>query len=128
MFYRNATKFIGSFPYPNLEGYNPRTLYLNHKKECIPVGCVPSTAVAVCRGMSSQGVCLPARGCLPKGVSAHGGVCLGVSAWGVCLGLSACLPGGFCPGGCACPGVSAHRGVCPGGCLPDTLPPVDRMT
>ena len=41
----------------------------NDEQECIPVGCVPSAAVAVCwrRG----GVCL------------HGGVCPGgVSAWG----------------------------------------------
>ena len=40
------------------------------KKEYIPVGCVPSAAVAVCWG------CLPV-GCLPRGVSAQG-----VSDWG----------------------------------------------
>ena len=32
-----------------------------NKQECIPVGCVPSAAVAVCLGG-----CLP-RGCLPRG-------------------------------------------------------------
>ena len=54
---------------------------LTEKRECIPVGCVPSAAVAMSGG-----------GCLPKGVSARGclpGRCLpggGVSAkgrWGV---------------------------------------------
>ena len=41
-----------------------------YQKECIPVGCVPSTAVAICW----EGVC-------PEGgVSAQEGVC-----WGVCV-------------------------------------------
>ena len=40
-------------------------------QECIPVGCVPSTAVAV----SEVG-----GGCLPRRVSAQGAV----SAWGGC--------------------------------------------
>ena len=45
-------------------------------KYCIPVGCVPSTAVAVPGGMSpSGGVCL--GGGLPRGVFAQGGVCPG---------------------------------------------------
>ena len=46
---------------------------LQRKQECIPVGCVPSAAMTVCRG-----------GCLPRGVSAgrclFGGVFQGVSA------------------------------------------------
>ena len=52
------------------------------QQECIPVGCVPSAAVAIGRGrLSAWGVfaqgCLPGgclpRGCLPRGVSAQGG-------------------------------------------------------
>ena len=51
-----------------------------NKQESIPVGCVPSAAVAVCcRG------CLP-EGCLPVGCAA-GGCLLG----GVCLG-GMCIP------------------------------------
>ena len=55
------------------------------EQECIPVGCVPSAAVAVPGGV-----------CLPGGVSA----CQRVSAWqgrageGVCLPRGVCLPGG----------------------------------
>ena len=78
-----------------LKSYNVSTLFGSpyyNKQECIPVGCIPSTAVAVSGwGVSAQeggrgclpGGCLPrggvcARGCLPKG-----GVCpRGVSAWG----------------------------------------------
>ena len=51
-----------------------KTIY---EQECIPVGCVPPTAVAIWwwvfargwqpRGLSAQGVCLP-RGCLSGGV------------------------------------------------------------
>ena len=56
------------------------------KQECIPVGCVPSAAVAVftpvCQSFCSQG-----GGCLPGGgLSAQGGV----SARG-------CLPRGYIP-------------------------------
>ena len=78
------------------------------KQECIPVGCVPSAAVAVCWGEGGclcvwGGLCM-SRGCLPGGpgrVSAQG-----MSAWGgVC-------PRGCLPGGC----------VCQEGCLPDPLP------
>ena len=43
---------------------------MNDKQECIPVGCVPSAAVAISGGVS-------AWGCLPRGVSARWGVCLG---------------------------------------------------
>ena len=46
-----------------------------YQQECIPVGCVPSAAVAVSWGVSDGG---SARGCLPRGVSVwQGGVCLG---------------------------------------------------
>ena len=45
------------------------------KQECIPVGCVPSAAMASAGGGGSTRV----------GVSGQGGVCLGVSARG-------CLP------------------------------------
>ena len=34
-------------------------------QECIPVGCVPSTAVSVYPGRGLSGGCLP-RGCLPQ--------------------------------------------------------------
>ena len=60
---------------------------MHKKQECIPVGCVPSAAVAVCRRclrgeVSAGGVC-------PEGVSAQRG----------------CLPrGGVCPAGGVCPG------------------------
>ena len=65
------------------------------KQECIPVGCIPSAAVAVCLG----------------GVSTQGGICLGGG-----------LPCGVCKGG-VCPGVSAHEGVCPEeGVCPGSLP------
>ena len=59
------------------------------KQECIPVGCIPSGAVAVFGGRGG-GICLPA------GVSVYGGcVCLGVclSMWVV----SAMGEGGYTP-------------------------------
>ena len=79
------------------------------QQECIPVGCVLSAAVAVCRGMSAWGVCICPRGlCLPgvRGIwqtppcaqndRRLGCVCPeDMSAWGVCIcprGL--CLPRG----------------------------------
>ena len=67
------------------------------KQECIPVGCVPSAAVAI----SWEGVYV--WGCLPWRVSAWGE---GVSVWG-------CLPRGVSAQG----EVSAQEGVCLGGCL-----------
>ena len=42
------------------------------KQECIPVGCVPSAAVAVPGGVCLGGVCLIGGVCLPRGVSAKG--------------------------------------------------------
>ena len=76
------------------------------EQESIPVGSVPSAAVAVCL-WGLPGGCLlgwvSAQGHVcPGGVSAHGGVCplvsaQGVSAWGV-----------------SAQGVSAQGGVCPG--------------
>ena len=97
------------------------------RQECIPVGCVPSAAVAVCweggicpRGVCpGGGVCLPRGWCLPgRGVSAQGEGCVcpggGMSAQGVVsAGEGGCLP----------------RGVyLPRGCLADTPHPVNRMT
>ena len=62
---------------------------LKIKQECIPVGCVPSAAVAV----SGGGVC---PGDLTTGVSAQGG--------GVCPGRGAVCPWGYLPAGCTpCP-------------------------
>ena len=54
--------------------------YILLQQQCIPVGCVPSAAVAVCWG--------------------EGGVCPG----GVCLGqvVSSRVGVGVCPGGCVC--------------------------
>ena len=50
------------------------TLRTRHEQECIPVGCVPSAAVAVLGvgwgdggGLSARG-----RGCLPRGLSVGG--------------------------------------------------------
>ena len=77
-------------------------------QECIPVGCVPSAAVAVWEG-----------GFLLRGLSAWGcllrGVCLGdvcpegefLFGGGVCLGVSAQGRGGICLGDAHAPG---HRG------------------
>ena len=82
------------------------------QQECIPVGCVPSGAVAdgvggrVSQHALGRGMCIPA--CIGQGV--------------VCPGY---LPGSVCPGGClatgdvSAGGVSAQGGVC--------HPPVDRM-
>ena len=44
------------------------------KQDCIPVGCVPSAAVAVSCGCLSGGVSAQGGVC-PGGVSAQGGVC-----------------------------------------------------
>ena len=74
------------------------------KQECIPVGCVPSTAVAAGGRCVSWGDCLPGGVCfrrisasgVPTGVSAQGGVCQEVSARR-CLPASGLLEG-VCPG------------------------------
>ena len=84
------------------------------QQECIPVGYVPSAAVAVSRG--GGGVCpgvvsVQGRECLLRGVSIQGVTAQGVSAQGGCLPRG-CLPKG---------------GVCPGGCLPGTPTPVNRI-
>ena len=71
------------------------TLYLCqmiNKQESIPVGCVPSAAVAAGGG----------------GCASQGGVLPGVCFWGDVL------PGG----GCASWGVCFLGGVLPGGCIP----------
>ena len=63
---------------------------------CIPVGCVPSAAVAW--GCLPGGVYL--GGCLPRGVFAREGICLrGCLPRGVCM-RGGCLPRGYLPRGC----------------------------
>ena len=60
------------------------------KQESIPLGCVPSAAVAISRA-GRGGLCL--GGCLPRGSLPRQ-----VSTWGVCLGglcLGRCLHGVF---------------------------------
>ena len=77
------------------------------KQECIPVGCIPSAAMAARMGCipvcTGQGGCLP-RARLPRGVYPEG-----YSQGGVC-------PGGVCPGGVSAWGLSAK-----GRYLPHTL-------
>ena len=94
------------------------------KQECIPVGCVPSAAVAVCWGVCPGG-CLPRGntwGMSAQGVSAWGGVCRAGWLLGDVCWEGGCLLGGVCPGGCLPRGcVSQHAP------LADT-PPVERMT
>ena len=98
------------------------------KQECIPVRCVSSAAVAVCRGVSAGGglsaqgdVCL--GGVFPVGVSTVGGMSgRGVSAQGVSA------QGGVYPGeinaqevsapGAVSQGSLCPWGVCPGGVCP----------
>ena len=62
------------------------------KQECIPLGCVPSAAIAVCWA-----------GCLPGGRVSARGVPRGVSAQRVST------QGGVCPGGSA----PVHAGIHP---------------
>ena len=74
-------------------------------RECIPVGCVPSAAVAVFPG---------------GGVSAPGGSAPGVSALGggVCSGGVSALGGWFLWGVSAGGGVCSQRGLLLGGWYP----------
>ena len=83
--------FVNSFFLPNVI----ITCQAIHRKqqECISVGCVPSTAVAVSGGCLPRGKGVCPGGCMPRG----------------------CLPGGCLPGGCLPRGVSAQGGVCLGG-------------
>ena len=76
--YQNTEAFCVT-PHSKLKG-QPKVMC---KQECIPVGCVPSTAVAV----SWMGG-VSARRVSDQGVSVQGGVCPG-----------GCLPGGVCPEG-----------------------------
>ena len=106
------------------------------EQECIPVGCVPSTAVAV-RGMGEGGVVSFQRGMLLGGKGCDsGGVLLGgLSTKGAVSARGPVSAKGHMSAqvGCICP-VTAQGNVClgsgvyPGGgvCLPD--PPVNRMT
>ena len=97
------------------------------KQECIPVGCVPSAALAVSPGGGGS-VCVCSRGGVSsQGVSALGGVCSGgylllkgVCSGGVCLLLGVSTPRGVSAlGGVCSGGVPSAAGVCllPGGCL-----------
>ena len=76
------------------------------KQECIPVGCVPSATVAICRGVPALGGCLFWGGCLLQGVPALGGAC---------------------SRGCLVQGVSAPRGWWYPS-MHSGRPPVNRMT
>ena len=67
------------------------------KQECIPVGGVPSTTVAVCWGVSGPG---------GEGVWSRG-----VSARGVCFGGCLIMPVGLVPGGVSCLGGLLQEGV-----------------
>ena len=46
------------------------------EQECIPVGCVPSAAVAMSASGPGGGVCLWSRGVSASGPGGGGGVCL----------------------------------------------------
>ena len=84
------------------------------KQECIPVGSVLSTVVALVGGAGCVSQLALGVGCIP-GCTGQGAVWPGgVSAWG-------CLSRGCLPWGCVCPG-----GCLPGGCLSHN--PVNRIT
>ena len=87
------------------------------KQECIPVGCVPSAAVAVSRGEGVSalgGGCLLGGGVCSRGCLLLGGVC---SRGWVCSGEVSAPGEGLLPYGCVCSGgvcsweVSTPRGV-----------------
>ena len=82
----------------SISDFKPET---KKKQQCITVGCVPSTAVAVGGGCLHWGGCLPG-GCLPR--------------WGVCPGGRGCLSWGV-----SARGLSAWGGLCPSACW-DTHP------
>ena len=83
------------------------------RQECIPVGCVLSTAVAISGGVSAWGV------------SAQWGVCSGeLSAWGSVY-LGAVCAGGCLPTGMSARGCLPRGGVCPGGCTPPSCGQTD---
>ena len=92
----------------------------NEIKERIPVGCLPSAAVAMCIPACTGGECIPE--CTGQGVCipAYTGQGRGFLPWGVCPegvgvgpGVSA-QEGGVCPGG----GCLPRRGVSARGCIP----------
>ena len=94
--------------WPQLNRFYPYCYWTYLQQEYIPVGCVPSAAVAVSRGRG----CLPReivwlRGCLPRGLS----------TWG-------CLPGGVYPPGPIGrhpPGPRGRHPLRPSGRHPPTL-------
>ena len=87
-------------------------------QECIPVGCIPSNAVAVCWG---EGVCLPRGWCGVWG-SAGGKGCPPGGCLSSVVSAGGCLTRGCLPSGGVCLG-----GICPGG-LSARHQPVDKMT
>ena len=71
----------------------PDQVTYNYKQEYIPLGNVPSAAVAVCPGGLLGRGALP-RGCLPRGCLPRGCLLGGVSAQGVSVSSVKILP---CP-------------------------------
>ena len=113
----------------NNESIKSLQIYL--KQECIPVGCVPSAAVAVPGGEGRLlgGVCPGRWGCLPGG---GGCVCYSAS-WDMSSPVHAgiCLPGGVCPSACwdmSAEGVSApvHTGICLLQCMQGYISPCEQ--
>ena len=100
------------------DGLISTEILFSKTQECIPVGCVPSAAVAVSRG----GVYLP-RGCTCWGGVPgpwRGVYLLGGCTWsgGVYLPGGVPGPGGYLPGGVPGLGCTWSRGcTCPGGYL-----------
>ena len=108
VFFKNKLIFRGRLILNMLVVTKGSKIKIIKQQECIPVGCVPSTAVATWRGghvsqhalgrgcipaCTGWGVCIPA--CTGQGVGVCPGVC--VSAQGV--SARGCLPGGVCLGG-----------------------------
>ena len=109
---RHAAQKSISHVFNMLDYMTVRRPQINFRQEWIPVGCVPSAAVAV-----PWGRCLP-RGVSGEGASAREVFCPGrVSVQGVSAsqGVSA-------QGDVGLPGTSAQGGVCL------SHPPMDRMT
>ena len=89
---------------------------VSFKQECIPVGCVPSAAVAIGGGSAPvHAEILP------------GGVCPS-ACWDTAQGVSAPVHAEILPGGSA----PVHAGILPRVCVPQCMlgytPPVKRIT
>ena len=116
--------------YVNCGGTREVLCDTSFRQECIPVGCVPSPAVAVLWG---EGVVFPGGGypggCLPGGICpgwclprdclpGGGGLPRGRNLPRRCLPRGRCLHRGCLPGGVCQREVSTQGGICPGRCLP----------